>query len=137
MKTAEKSTPTKTKMELIAEKRNPRKERAKIADPTYPVIVPYYLFICDVTDFPKAVELYREDEKPGMKMSVFMKGKSNDSEASKFPFKQCSQYGYSPPDHEQGTNTVYVALCFIVFMYPVVSLTSKIFFSLQVTWKAS
>ena len=61
-------------MELIAEMGNPRKERAKIADPTYPVIVPDFPFLCDAMDMPKAIALYREDDKPGMKMSMFMKG---------------------------------------------------------------
>ena len=104
---------------------NPRKERAKIADPTYPVIVPYYPLLCDRMDMSTPVSLYREDEKPGMKMSVFMKGKSNNSEASQFPFKQRNQFGFSPPPREQGTNTVYVAPCFIVFMFLIVSLTHK------------
>ena len=117
---------------------NRRKERAKIADPTYPVIVPWYQFVCDTMDMPTPVSLYREDEKPGMKMSVFMKGKSNNSEASQFPFKQRNQFGFSPPQREQGTNTVYVALGFIVFMFLIVSLTHKYFLSsLQITWKAS
>ena len=52
-KTPEKSTPTKTKKDLIAEMGNPRKERAKIADPTYAVIVPDFPFLCDAMDMPK------------------------------------------------------------------------------------
>ena len=89
---------------------NERLQSAKTGNPMYDVIVPFSPFLCDTADMPTPIALYREDDRNGMKMSQFMKGRHHSTKANLFPWNQRIPFWFSPSEFETGIHDQFLFL---------------------------